>query len=153
FRALEKPVSVWEGLELDLVGSGGVVGGRLLTSRRAIVAGQEVGPRAEPPRRPTQQPLGGARPTARGGASRLIGVLLIAMALGAAYQLTRAGLEVDGESDAVEAYLGFTRAGDEPTLRSDDRRKVGEWLASVLGQPVNVPPPPDGYRLVGASRA
>ena len=75
------------------------------------------------------------------------------MALGAAYQLARTGLEADGETDAAEAYLGFTRAGDDPTLRSDDRRKVGEWLSGVLGQPVNVPPPPEGYRLVGASRA
>ena len=154
FRAFEQPVSVWEGLELDLVGSGNVVAGHLLTSRRAMVVGQEVGPREEPsPQRTVHRTLVTPRLSARGGASRLIGLLLVAMALGAAYQLARTGLEADGETDAAEAYLGFTRAGDDPTLRSDDRRKVGEWLSGVLGQPVNVPPPPEGYRLVGASRA
>jgi anti-sigma factor RsiW len=154
FRALEQPVSVWEGLELDLVGSGGAVGGRLLASRRSLVAGPDPGPREEPPRRRVlHHPMIAARLSARGGASRLVGLVLVAMALGATYQLARAGLEVEGGSDAAEAYLGFTQAGDEPTLRSDDRRKVGEWLASVLGQPVDVPSPPDGYRLVGASRA
>ena len=154
FRALERPVSVWEGLELDLVDSGGMVGGRLLPPRRATSAGQVMAPREEAaPQRSLHHPLMVARLSARGGASRLIGLVLVAMALGAAYQLARAGFDPDADSDAAEAYLDFTRAGDAPTLRSDDRSKVGEWLSAAIGRSVDVPPPPAGYRLVGASRA
>ena len=35
--------------------------------------------------------------------------------------LARAGFDPEADSDAAEAYLDFTRAGDAPTLRSADR--------------------------------
>ena len=137
FRALEQPVSVWEGLELDLVGSGGAVGGRLLASRRSLVAGPDPGPREEPPpRRALHHPLVAARLSARGGASRLVGLVLVAMALGATYQLARAGLEVEGESDAAEAYLGFTpgrRRADAAERRSPKGRRVAGFRARPAG--------------------
>ena len=93
FRAPEQPGSVWEGLELDLVGSNGVVVGRRLLAAPACAArrcratksfdaarwrGAPPGPRSS-----TLRPTGGRM------ASRLAGALLVALALGAAYQLAR----------------------------------------------------------------
>ena len=156
FRALEQPGSVWEGLELDLVGSSGAIGtGRLLAAPRAMSAGLEPGPGpvSHPTRLIPGHPLVAGRRAARNGASRLVGVLLLAMALGSVYQLARASLDTDEDSEAVEAYLDLTRDASEPALRSDDREKIGQWLSEMLGEPVPVPTVPEGYRLLGAGRA
>ena len=93
FRALERAGSVWQDLELDLVAS----------SRASTVSRLLALPRAlPPPRRGSQAErpsLGTARdgpcrrsraaPSGRAHGSRIVGVLLLAMALGALYQLGR----------------------------------------------------------------
>jgi anti-sigma factor RsiW len=159
FRALEQPSSVWEGLELDLVGTSGAVGaGRFLAAPRVMAAGLEPGPDpvAQPARRTSGHPLVAlvaGRRAARNGASRLAGVLLVAMALGSVYQLARASLDTGQDSEAIAAYLGLTRDASEPALRSGDREKIGQWLSERLGEPVAVPSVPEGYQLLGAGQA
>ena len=83
FRTPEQTSSVWEGLELDLVGSNGAVGGgRLLALHEACcLPGGEPAPERSGPRRAAGQLLVATRPPSRGTASRLAGVLLVAMAL------------------------------------------------------------------------
>ena len=156
FRAPEQPGSVWEGLELDLVGSNGAVGGgRLLAAPRACcrLPGGEPAPERSGPRRAAGQPLVAARPPSRGTASRLAGVLLVAMALGAAYQLVRGEIGPEAGGTAAQAYLAYRRDQAAPMLSSDDAQQVADWLAVELGRPVPVPPVPDGYRLIGATHA
>lgn len=157
FRSPELPGSVWEGLELDLVGSSGAMGGhRLLAAPRALPAL----PRGEPPadravaRRARGHPLVAVtRPSARGTASRLAGVLLVAMALGAAYQLIRGEFLATTKATAAQVYLDYRRDGAAPALSSGRPDQVAEWLAVELGRPVPPPPLPEGYRLVGAAHA
>ncbi len=157
FSPAEQPDSIWEGLELDLVGSNGAVGaGRLLASPRLPPAGPS-GEAALPrpgARRVAGHPLVAARARGRGAASRLAGALLVAMALGATYQVMRGELGAGrGERTAEQAYLDYRRNRSAPTLSSGEVRQVADWLSAELGRPVVVPPVPDGYRLVGASRA
>jgi anti-sigma factor RsiW len=76
------------------------------------------------------------------------------MALGATYQLMRGELGGGpGERTAEEAYLDYRRNRAVPTLSSGEVRQVADWLTAELGRPVVLPPVPDGYRLVGATRA
>lgn len=159
FSPAEQPGSIWEGLELDLVGSNGAVGaGRLLASPRpppAGPSGEAALPRSGA-RRVAGHPLVSARTRGhgRGAASRLAGALLVAMALGATYQVMRGELGAGrGERTAEQAYLDYRRNRSAPTLSSGEARQVADWLSAELGRPVVVPPVPDGYRLVGASRA
>ncbi|MFO1048921.1 MAG: hypothetical protein U1E52_13595 [Geminicoccaceae bacterium] len=153
FRALEEPGSVWEGLALDLVGSRESVGeGRLLALPRPSSMpsfAQRAPQRAFPPHSAVR-----SRPDDRGRrtfASRLVGVLLVAMAIGAVYQFVR------GERDQASAAWKATAFHDRrlaaaPDLTTTDRSRAGEWLATELGQPVPAVPLPTGYRLVGVSR-
>ena len=157
FRSPELPGSVWEGLELDLVGSHDVVSGRRLASApRPLPAlprrdgGQERP--AAPRRGPSHRPMA-ARPAGRGTASRLAGVLLAALALGAAYQLARSGDDAAVTSGVADAYLAFRYDRAVPMLSTDDAREVADWLAVELGRPVPAPTVPDGFHLTGATRA
>ena len=146
---------MWEGLELDLVGSNGAVGGgRLLAAPRGLLPC----PAASPPRsgRDHGAPpasYGRHAPASRGTASRLAGVLLVAMALGAAYQLVRGEIGSEPAEKAAQAYLAYRRDPAAPMLSSDDAQQVADWLEVELGRPVPLPPVPDGYRLIGATHA
>ena len=156
FRSPEQTSSVWEGLELDLVGSNGAVGGgRLLAAPRGLLPlpGGEPAPERSGPRRAAGQLLVATRPPGRGTASRLAGVLLVAMALGAAYQLVRGEIGSEAGGTAAQAYLAYRRDQAAPMLSSDDAQQVADWLAVELGRPVPLPPVPDGYRLIGATHA
>lgn len=155
FRAPEQPGSVWAGLELNLVGSHGAVGGgRLLTALRGLpsVPGNEAAPERPGPRRAAARPQAAVRVSGRGNASRLVGALLVTMALGAAYQLVRGELVADAESSAARAYLAYRRDQAVPALSSGDARQVADWLSAELGRSVPLPPLPEGYHLVGASQ-
>ena len=157
FRLTEEASSLWEGLELDLVGSNGAIGGgRLLAAPRLLgpppdtEAGAAVPPLA---RRSRRRPPAAAR--ARGGSttSRLAGALLVAMALGAGYQLLRGEPPARADADAEQAYLDYRRDHVPPALSTGDVDQVAAWLTAELGRPVALPPVPPGYRLVGANRA
>ncbi|MGE3294295.1 MAG: zf-HC2 domain-containing protein [Geminicoccaceae bacterium] len=156
FRALEEPVSVWEGLALDLVGSQESVGeGRLLALTRPSV------PRPFAARPPTQfelprlsdrSPRPRMRPS-RATASRVAGVVLIAMALGAVYELARGERDpVAVASWAAKAYLDQQRT-EAPDLATSDADRADAWLASEFGRSVPPVNAPVGYHLVGVSRA
>lgn len=154
FRALEERVSVWEGLALDLVGSQESVGeGRLLALTRPSA------PRPFTDRPPSRFDLplpsvGGVRSGTRAGratASRVAGVVLIAMALGAVYQLARGERSPVVTGWAAKAYLDQRRAG-APDLATSDARQAGEWLAAEIGRPVPLVQIPSGFHLVGVSR-
>jgi anti-sigma factor RsiW len=155
FRALEEPVSVWEGLALDLVGSQESIGeGRLLaltrpSAPRPLIARPPA--RFELPRLTDRNPRPRMRP-GRAAASRVAGVVLIVMALGAVYELAR------GERDpavaigwAAQAYLDQQRT-TAPDLATNDADQAGAWLAAELGRPVPPVHAPIGYHLVGVSR-
>ena len=95
-----------------------------------------------------------ARAASRGAASRLAGALMVAMALGALYQLAHAHLRPgDDATAAVRAYMDFLEASRPPVVASDDAERLREWLSTELRAAVPVPPVPDGYRVVGADRA
>jgi anti-sigma factor RsiW len=154
FRALEEPVSVWEGLALDLVGSQeSVAEGRLL----ALTLPSAPRPFADRPlaRLDLPRPLRrNARPgtlPGRAAASRLAGVVLIAMALGAVYQLARGEHDPIGTGWAARAYLDQQRT-TAPDLATNDAVRAGEWLAAELGRPVPAVHIPSGFHLIGVSR-
>jgi anti-sigma factor RsiW len=157
FRSPELPGSVWEGLELDLVGSSGAMGGhRLLAAPRVppvLPRGDGSAERAVVRRAPGHPAVAAARPSARGTASRLAGVLLVALALGAAYQLVRGEFRATTAASAAQAYLDHRRDGGAPALGSGQTERVAEWLTVELGRPVPPPPVPEGYHVVGATHA
>lgn len=155
FRALEEPVSVWEGLALDLVGSQESIGeGRLLALTRPSA------PRPFADRPPScldlPRPSGRrARPGMRPGravASRLAGVVLIAMALGAVYELARGERVQTVTGWAARAYLEQQRMA-APDLATANPHRADEWLTAELGRPVPPVQVPAGFHLVGVSRA
>ena len=153
FRALEEPASVWEGLALDLVGSREQVGeGRLLALPRpsSIPSFARRAPqRAFPPHAAVH-----SRPIDRGGrtlASRIVGALLVAMAIGSVYQFVLGERGQSGAGWKVTAFHDY-RLAAAPDLTTADRHQAGDWLTTTLGQPVPAVPLPAGYRLVGVSR-
>ena len=154
FRSLEQAGSVWQGLELDLVASSRAGGtSRLLALPRPappVPAG--LSEDSTPPAR--GHPMVAARAASRGAASRLTGVLMVAMALGALYQLAQVHLLPSEEpTAAVRAYMDFLEASRPPVMASDDAERLRQWLSDELRAAVPVPPVPDGYRAGGADRA
>ena len=153
-RALAETASVWEGLELDLVGShGGSSATGLFAAPRMLAAAPGRALRSGRERRRTNADAWSTqRPVGSGAATRLAGALLIALALGAVYQLVRGIGDVE-DSAAAWAYLDYHRDRAVPELRSDDPGKVGAWLAAEFGRPTPLPPAPEGFRLAGAGHA
>jgi anti-sigma factor RsiW len=154
FRSLDQAGSVWQGLELDLVASSRAGGTSRLLALPRPAPPASLGLREDPPPPARGHPLVAARAAGRGAASRLAGVLMVAMALGAVYQLARAQLRPgDGATAAVRAYMDFLEASRPPVMASDDAERLREWLSTELRAAVPAPPVPDGYRVVGADRA
>jgi anti-sigma factor RsiW len=156
FRAVEQPGSLWEGLEPDMVDiQGAMYEGRLLAPPRVPVALPAPPRGAERPvkLRPEHYSPVAARTQRRGTASGLAGLLLIAMAFGAVYQFARGESGRPQGGDAVLAYLDYRRDAVEPAFLSEDSREASQWLTSELGVPVPPQRVPEGYRLMGASRA
>lgn len=155
FRALDQSGSVWRGLELDLVVSTrSAPAGRLLAvaraTSRASGAALETGGGARPrPGRSLSTPASAGR----GRASRLAGILLIAMAVGSLYQLARSyNRPTDDLEAAADVYMEFLHGSAVPALRSHDGEQLRSWLSAELGTGVPVPPLPAGYHLIGADR-
>lgn len=156
FRPLGCSQSMWHGLEVDLVASGRAGGGDdLLALPRALVAEpSRLSPAATQRGQPGPHPLRGGADRAPGRTSRMAGVLLVALALGALYQAGRTFLDApDPASAALQAYGELTQAGRSPVLRSGDAVRVRDWLSAELGMPIPEPPAPEGFTLVGAERA
>ena len=154
FRSLEQAGSVWQGLELDLVASSRAGGTSRLLALPRPAPPASFGLKEDPPPPARGHPMVTARATSRGAASRLAGVLMVAMALGALYQLARAQLRPgDDATGAVRAYMDFLEASQPPVMASDDAERLQEWLSAELHAAVPAPPVPDGYRVVGADRA
>lgn len=156
FRLVDEPGSIWEGLELNLVGSVGAAGtGGLFSPPRLPPPGPSADPLRLPSgtRRAARQPLAAARSRGRATASKLAGVVLVAMALGATWQALRGDFAAPSDRSTQEAYLDYRRNRAAPMLNSGESRQVADWLTAELGHPVVVPPVPEGYRLIGASRA
>jgi anti-sigma factor RsiW len=154
FRSMEQTGSVWQGLELDLVASSrAAAAGNLLALSRAVTGPAPGGDGALPaPGRASHHPLLAARH--RGRASRLAGVVLIAMAVGAVYQFARPHLLPEDDSErAAGTYLAYLRERGPLALRSTDAGRLQAWLSTELGTPVPPPTVPPGFTLVGADRA
>ena len=153
FRALEEPPSVWAGLALDLVGSQEQAGeSRLLALPRPSLTRpwiDRLPSRAEPAHVLARRPRV-TQGSGRAAASRLAGVVLIAMAIGSVYQLARG---------SASRHRAVGRCGPMSTsrparsdLQTGDARQAGDWLAAELGRPMPPPTVPAGYHLVGVSR-
>jgi anti-sigma factor RsiW len=79
---------------------------------------------------------------------------LVAMAVGALYQLGHRHLVPVGDPEAAaQAYGRLLDAEGALALQSGDPARLETWLADELGTPVDLPATPDGFRLVGADRA
>jgi anti-sigma factor RsiW len=157
FRSPELPGSVWEGLELDLVGSHDAVSGRRVTAPpRPLppLTRRDAVPERPGPRRGSQTRPAPALPAGRGAAARLaVGALMVALALGTAYRLARTDEEPVASPTAADAYLAFRLERAAPMLSSNDARQVADWLAVELGRSVPALMVPDGFSLAGATRA
>lgn len=156
FRALDQSSSIWRGLELDLVvSSRSTPTGRLLAMPRVASSttggALETGPGVRP-RRGRALPM--LATAGRGRASRMLGVVLIAMALGSLYQLARSyGQPTDDVEAVASVYMQFRHGADAPALRSHDAEQLRSWLSAELGAGMPMPPLPPGYHLIGADRA
>lgn len=152
--ASEAQPSVWQGLELDLVRSFSVAGSDLIPLLRPIPPSP---PRLRPPApRARARPAAATdpRPALRRRASRLAGVLAVALAIGAIYELARAWLlPADAAEAAMQAYLDFVAGEGDLALRTDDPAGLQHWFATQLGRSFPAPPVPDGFKLVGGGRA
>ena len=155
FRELERTGSVWEGLELDLVASSRASAVSRTPGPPACAAATKARRSRRAPvtdRRAVGHPILAARPKmGRGHASRVVGVLFLAMALGTLYQVGRTYLQPDGE--LAVAYGQFVHDARAPAMRSADAQQLQAWLATELGLDVPIPPAPAGYRLAGADIA
>jgi anti-sigma factor RsiW len=151
--AQEQP-SLWHGLEADLVRSFTVGGADIIPLLRPS---PPTSPRLRPPIfRAAQRPAGrqSAQGDARWRASRLAGVVAIALAVGAIYEMARAFLGSTDEAEAAtEAYLAYVTGKHELTLRTDNAGQLQRWLADEFGYTAPPPAVPSGFRLVGATRA
>lgn len=157
FRALDRTGSVWQGLELDLVASSRAIAvSRLLALPRPLPPPRRGGYAERPSstRRAPRHPALPVRPNGHGRASRVVGILLLAMALGAIYQLGRAYLQSSDElAAAAAAYRQYLQDGQAPAVRGADAQQLRAWLAAELGLDVPIPPAPVGYHLMGVDRA
>jgi anti-sigma factor RsiW len=152
----EVPPSVWQGLEIDLVRSLSLAGTDLIPLLRPGPPGQ---PRLRPPTARAQPRQAPPPPASshrlRRRVSRLAGVLAVALAVGALYELARAWLmPADAADAAVETYLDFVAGGSDLALRTDDPASLQHWFATQLGQQAfPTPPMPAGFKLVGGGKA
>ncbi|MEK0082637.1 zf-HC2 domain-containing protein [Benzoatithermus flavus] len=157
FRSMEQVGSVWQGLELDLVASSRSGAAHHLLPLPRVLPPPRSSAATETPPTPgpnRHRPLLVSRVTARGRASGLVGVVLIAMALGTVYQLARTSLRTDdGIDPTVQAYSQLIRGDHVLALRSDDAERLQAWLSQELERPVPPLPIPEGFRPVGADRA
>jgi anti-sigma factor RsiW len=156
FRSMEQTGSVWHGLELDLVASsrGDATSHLMALPRIPPPLRSHVADTLSPPGRGRRRLLLPTGARARGRASRFAGVVLIAMALGTVYQVTRTYLQPDDDVEAAaQAYLQLLRDDHTLAVHSEDAAQIRAWLSHELGRPVPEPPVPEGFRLVGADRA
>ena len=154
FRSVGYTRSIWQGLELDLVASSRIGGDDPPALPRPLSAPSARLAAAVMRRNELNPHLSRAGTTkASGRASRLTGVLLVALALGALYEIVRAYVQPDADEDAaLQAYAELAQEGRPLALRSDDAARLQEWLSAELGAHIPAPPVPAGFHLVGADR-
>ena len=156
FRALEQVGSVWQGLELVLVVSSRASAAGRLPALPGVPASTPTASGAEPRRVSGRQrkPAPATPAIGRSRVSKLAGVLLIAMAAGALYELAHSyGLPSDDVETAENVYRQFLSGAAQPSIRSDDAEQLRAWLSTELGTGVPAPPLPNGYHLIGADHA
>jgi anti-sigma factor RsiW len=157
FRAMARASSVWNGLEPTLVRSGGLAEAPPSLPFLAV----EPAPRALPPPSgaaaarvmpgTTATPPPSAKPAAtpsRWG-RRMIGLVMVAAAAGAAFQLWRSWLSPQPASAEVRAFLSYGEGADGVQFRTEDARRLRGWFAGRLGDGFPEPPTPAAFRLVG----
>ena len=153
FRSIDQARSVWHGLELSLVRtSHGPVTDALLPSPRpqAPLAGPSA-PRTSMPRRATAKPSTPLAHATRGRlTSRLIGVILTALAIGTIYQLGRGQLGQEPGAAGPAALASLARGELDLAVTSSDPAAVEAWLEAELHRPLPGLPLPEGFALAGA---
>lgn len=154
FRSMRQDESIWRGLELDLVAASRGGGHLLALPRLLPAAGSHAGSSRQPPGQRGRHPLQNARAGGRSRGSRLAGLVLIAMAVGAVYQLARDQFAAPAAREtASHVYRDLLRPDRSLALQSRNSQQLEHWLSSELGMPVALPITPEGYQPVGADRA
>jgi anti-sigma factor RsiW len=160
FRAMGRVQSVWNGLEADLVRTGGLAepppGLPFLETTRTArpippPSGAEMARHLPSAGRgqPADLPVGGsANGLARWG-RRVVGLALVAAAVGATITLTQGWLGDDWGELTARAYSSYRLGNDRLDLLADDVERVEDWLAARLGRSVSLPAPPEGFTLKG----
>lgn len=160
FRAMARVQSVWTGLEADLVRTGGLaeppparplLEGTRATRLIAPPSGAEMArhlPSASGAP-PADLPVGGsARLLARWG-RRVVGMALVAVAVGATITLMQGRLGEDWGERTARAYSSYRLGDDRLDLLADDVERLEGWLSARLGRAVALPAPPEGFTLQG----
>jgi anti-sigma factor RsiW len=156
FRAMARASSVWNGLEPTLVRSGGLAEAplpflplepapRALPPPSGAAAAQVMPGTPEPPPSPAR-----STPTAGRWGRRLVGLVMVAAAAGAALQLWRGWLAGQPVSPEVRAFLAYGEGGQGVHFPTEDAQRLRGWLSSRLGDTFPEPPVPASFRLVGA---
>ncbi len=160
FRAMGRVQSVWSGLEADLVRTGGLAEPPpalpfLETARTARPipppSGVDVA-RCLPSAgrgQPADLPVGGSAQTLARWGRRLVGMALVAAAVGATVTLTQGWLGDDWGDLTAHAYSSYRLGNDRLDLLADDVERVEQWLGARLGRAVSLPAPPEGFTLKG----
>lgn len=160
FRAMDRVQSVWTGLEPDLVRTGGLAEpgpslpfllppqiGRALPQPSGATAARHL-PALGQPRADAVAPTGRRAAWSRWG-RRAMGLILVAAAVGATVTMGRDWLVDDWSATTSQAYAAFRRGDDRLDFVTDDVVRLEAWMSAHLGQPVILPPPPDGFVLHG----
>jgi anti-sigma factor RsiW len=160
FRAMDRVQSVWTGLEPDLVRTGGLAEPApplpfLLPPQSARALPQPSGAAAARHLPAVGQPHVEAVVTTRRRAvlsrwsRRVAGLVLIAAAVGATLTMGRDWFLDEWSATTSRAYAAFRRGDDRLDFVTDDVVRLEAWMSAHLGQPVILPPPPDGFALEG----
>lgn len=160
FRAMERVQSVWTGLEPDLVRTGGLAepgpslpflmpptGGRALAPPTGATAARHL-PGAGDPRgeEVSAQPRRAA--LSRWG-RRAVGLALVAAAVGATVTIGRSWLGDDWAATTARAYAAYRQGDNRLDFVTSDLLRLEAWMSAHLGQPVMLPPAPEGFTLHG----
>ncbi|MFO1069514.1 MAG: hypothetical protein U1E14_13430 [Geminicoccaceae bacterium] len=158
FRAMERVHSVWNGLEPDLVRSGGGPGE---PPALAFLPPEPLPPLAAPSGASAARVLPSASSDAAGDgdpgrrrawrlwARRMVGAVLVLAAVGAVGTSVTEMVRPTAVSAPLRAYYAFRDGSGRLGLSTGDATRLRDWFASRLGGGFPEPPQPTGFMLAG----
>jgi anti-sigma factor RsiW len=158
FRAMERAQSVWNGLEPDLVRSGGGLGEPpaltflppeplppIAAPAGASAARVMASASPEPPAAGET----GRRQALRLWARRIVGAMLVLAAVGAVGTSVTDVLRPGVSSAPLRAYFAYRDGTGRLGLTTGDSERLRDWFAARLGSGFPEPPQPAGFALAG----